>query len=68
MIDTPMFERLRMSCGEVEPMQVEMSGQIRIGRFGTPDEMAAAKVFLASDESSCITGVELAVSGGLGQL
>ncbi len=68
MIDTPIFERLGMSRGEVEAMQEEMSGQIPIGRFGTPDEIAAAAVFLALDESSYITGVELAVSGGLGQL
>jgi len=38
-----------------------------VGRLGTPGEVAAAAVFLASDRASYITGVELPVSGGLGQ-
>jgi len=49
-------------------MQEAMSGQIPMGRFGRPDEIAAAALFLASDASSYITGIELPVSGGVGQL
>ena len=37
-------------------------------RFGDPDEIAKAVAFLASDEASYITGVELNIDGGLGQL
>ena len=38
------------------------------GRFGTPDEIAKAVVFLASDDSSYITGTELFVDGGFAQV
>ena len=45
-----------------------MSNSIPLGRFGTPDEIAKAVVFLASDDSSYITGTELFVDGGFAQV
>jgi len=39
-----------------------------LSRYGRPEEVAAAVVFLASDESSYITGVDLAVDGGMAQV
>jgi NAD(P)-dependent dehydrogenase (short-subunit alcohol dehydrogenase family) len=45
-----------------------MKGQIPLGRVGLEDEIASAVVFLASDEASYITGVDLCVDGGLAQV
>jgi NAD(P)-dependent dehydrogenase (short-subunit alcohol dehydrogenase family) len=39
-----------------------------LGRLGTPDEVAKAAVFLASDDASYITGTELFVDGGFAQV
>jgi NAD(P)-dependent dehydrogenase (short-subunit alcohol dehydrogenase family) len=39
-----------------------------LGRIGTPDEIAKAVSFLASEDSSFITGIELFVDGGLAQI
>jgi NAD(P)-dependent dehydrogenase (short-subunit alcohol dehydrogenase family) len=41
---------------------------VLLGRFGTPNEIAKAVVFLASDNASYITGTELFVDGGIDQV
>jgi NAD(P)-dependent dehydrogenase (short-subunit alcohol dehydrogenase family) len=41
---------------------------VPVGRLGTPDEIARAAVFLASDDSSFVTVTELFVDGGAGQI
>ena len=45
-----------------------ISNSVPLGRFGTPDEIAKAVVFLASDDNSYITGTELFVDGGFAQV
>jgi NAD(P)-dependent dehydrogenase (short-subunit alcohol dehydrogenase family) len=45
-----------------------MVGSTAMRRLGTPDEVAAAVAFLASDDASYVTGETLGVSGGLGML
>jgi NAD(P)-dependent dehydrogenase (short-subunit alcohol dehydrogenase family) len=44
-----------------------MKANVPLGRMGTPDDLAKAALFLASDESSYITGIELFVDGGVAQ-
>src|SRR5438128_607647 len=45
-----------------------ISSSVPLGRFGTPEEIAKAVVFLASDHSSYITGTELFVDGGVAEV
>ena len=61
---------VRTPAQESLPDQVRdfMIGLVPLKRFGEPSEVAAAALFLASDDSSFITGAELAVDGGLGQV
>ncbi len=67
-IDTPIFDRLGMANEQVAGLKQDLQAQVPMGRLGTPGEIARAAVFLASDDSSYITGAELPVSGGLGQI
>jgi NAD(P)-dependent dehydrogenase (short-subunit alcohol dehydrogenase family) len=50
-----------------EAVRDAMNANVPLGRLGTPDDLAKAAVFLASDDSSYITGIELFVDGGLAQ-
>ena len=45
-----------------------ISSSVPLGRFGTPDEIAKAVVFLASADGSYVSGIELFVDGGLAQV
>jgi len=67
-IDTPGLSDLLASAEAGEERKRMISKAIPLGRFGTPDEIAKAVVFLASDDSSYITGTELFVDGGFAQV
>jgi len=61
-IDTATFD------GIPAEFRAGVEAMVPAGRFGTPDEIAAAVLFLASADSSFVTGTELSVDGGLAQV
>jgi NAD(P)-dependent dehydrogenase (short-subunit alcohol dehydrogenase family) len=67
-IDTPGLNNLVASAGAGDQRLKALANSIPLGRLGTPDEIAKAVVFLASDDSSYITGTELFVDGGMAQV
>jgi NAD(P)-dependent dehydrogenase (short-subunit alcohol dehydrogenase family) len=65
--DTEIFKR-DASAEEIKGMQDMLSGVVPIGRMGTSEEIARAVLFLASEEASFISGVDLHVDGGCVEL
>ncbi|MGP0062659.1 MAG: glucose 1-dehydrogenase [Isosphaeraceae bacterium] len=67
-IDTPILDSLGSTQAEVEKVKAGLAAQVPLGRMGTPDEIAKVALFLASDDSSFINGIELFVDGGMAQI
>jgi NAD(P)-dependent dehydrogenase (short-subunit alcohol dehydrogenase family) len=67
-IDTPGLSELFASSDVGEQRRKLVSTLTPLGRLGTPDEIAKAVVFLAGDDSSYVTGIELFVDGGFAQV
>jgi NAD(P)-dependent dehydrogenase (short-subunit alcohol dehydrogenase family) len=65
-IETPIFARAGMNEKQVADLKVAWSDRNPMKRFGSPEEVAATVLFLASDAASYITGVDLLVDGGRG--
>jgi 2-hydroxycyclohexanecarboxyl-CoA dehydrogenase len=63
-IDTPLLRKGVEAGGE--KLLDTMRGATLLNRLGTAEEVAAAVIFLASDEAAFITGETLGVSGGMG--
>ena len=60
-IETPMFEEVMAAMPDFKE---DIGRQIKLGRFGKPDEIAGAALFLASDDASYMTGQALVIDGG----
>jgi len=63
-IVTPILER----AGFSQDFADEWAKQVPMKRFGKPEEVASAVAFLASQDASYITGIEINVDGGAGQI
>ncbi|MGQ0532081.1 MAG: SDR family oxidoreductase [Caulobacteraceae bacterium] len=63
-IDTPILDPLRGMFGK-EEAEAKLARQVPMGRIGKPEDIAAAALYLLSDESRFITGAELKVDGGI---
>lgn len=67
-ISTPGLDLALSGTGQKEAIIDDMTAQVPLGRIGKPEEVAAAALFLASDESSFMTGSEMFVDGGFAQV
>jgi NAD(P)-dependent dehydrogenase (short-subunit alcohol dehydrogenase family) len=67
-IDTPGFNGLAQSEEQIEQLKTNIVSTVPMGRMGSPDEVAKAVSFLASDDSSYVAGIELFVDGGMAQI
>ena len=67
-IETPLWGRVGLPEKDVQEMGGAIGEKVPMGRFGSAAEVAAAVLFLSSDESSYIQGAELPVGGGIGDV
>ena len=67
MVITPIWNGLG-SDEQIDETKTQFASTTPLGRPGTPDEIAKAVVFLASNDSSYVTGIELSVDGGWAQI
>jgi NAD(P)-dependent dehydrogenase (short-subunit alcohol dehydrogenase family) len=67
-IATPIFGRSGLTEEQIQGFKNGISARVPLGRIGRPEEIAGAVAFLASDDASYITGVELNVDGGMANL
>jgi NAD(P)-dependent dehydrogenase (short-subunit alcohol dehydrogenase family) len=66
-IHTPFFDTLVQTDEQIEQLK-SLVASVPLGRMGSSDEVAKAALFLASDDSSYVTGIELFVDGGVAQI
>jgi NAD(P)-dependent dehydrogenase (short-subunit alcohol dehydrogenase family) len=67
-IDTPGLNGIMDTDEQIEQFKTGIVSAVPMGRMGSPNEIAKAVLFLASDDSSYVTGIELFVDGGMAQI
>ncbi len=67
-ITTPILDRMGLPEEQVRQLKEQITQQVPLKRFGHPDEIAAAVLYLSSGESAYVVGTELVVDGGMIQL
>jgi NAD(P)-dependent dehydrogenase (short-subunit alcohol dehydrogenase family) len=67
-IETPILGKSGLPQEAIDDFAKQITERIPMKRFGQPEEVAAAVAFLASQDASYITGVEINVDGGFGQI
>jgi len=67
-IDTPIYGKHNVPQENIDAMAASFPSLVSLGRFGNADEVATTAVFLASSDSSYITGAEIPVDGGFAQV
>lgn len=67
-IDTPIYGKHNAPQEQINEMAESLPTMVPLGRFGNADEVATVAVFLASEDSSYITGAEIPVDGGMSQV
>jgi NAD(P)-dependent dehydrogenase (short-subunit alcohol dehydrogenase family) len=68
LVPTPGYNLMGLTKEQVDGFVAYATSQIPLGRAGVPDDIAKAVTFLASDDSSWISGIELFVDGGMAQI
>jgi NAD(P)-dependent dehydrogenase (short-subunit alcohol dehydrogenase family) len=66
--DTPIIDGQFATRPQADSARAAFAERTPLGRIGRPDELASAVRFLASDDSSFLTGIDLQVDGGLAQV
>jgi NAD(P)-dependent dehydrogenase (short-subunit alcohol dehydrogenase family) len=67
--ETPIIEKMGVTPDVMAKVLIpHILAQVPLGRMGQPEELATAALFLASSDSSFVTGIDLCVDGGMGQV
>ena len=67
-IDTPILDGQADTVEAANDLKAQFAAAVPLNPLGRPEEIAAAALFLASDNSSFVAGVELGVDGGMAQV